>query len=167
MSWRLAHVPDLLAWQLWCEALVESADDLEPRISGSLEACHPILGQPPARRGQPDEDRGRGVFERFLDAADYGRVAFELGRDVAHAAARERRVDDGRHLVFAVAQQTVGGLRVATREPTPRRRSRSGARALYPGSYLQCNKPAVPTATNMLSRHIWITGAGPGTRPRE
>ena len=39
--------------------------------------------------------------------------------------ARERRVDDGDDLVFAVADQAVGGLGVTSGEPDPRPGSRT------------------------------------------
>src|SRR5918998_1418845 len=114
---RLAHVPDPLAGELGDETLVEAAHDLEPGVGGFAEHRHQLLRQPTARRGEPDEDRGRRALQRLFQRTHYGGVTPELRHDLAHAPACERRVDHGDDLVPAVADEPVAGLDVTVGEP--------------------------------------------------
>src|SRR5215210_7076794 len=110
---RLAHVPDRPAGELWGETLVEAAHDLQPGPGGLLQGLHPLGGQPPARRGEPDQDGGRRVLQNLLERTDYRDVALELRHNVAHASPRQRRVDDGDDFILAISNEAVGGLGVA------------------------------------------------------
>src|SRR5215212_1560344 len=114
---RLAHVPDGLAGKLGGEPLMEAADDLEPGVRRGSQGLHPLRGEPPARGGEPDEYRGRREFQRLFERPYYRGVAPEVGQNVSHAFACERRVYCGDYLVLAVADQAVRRLGVAVGEP--------------------------------------------------